>query len=156
MREMYTVLRVTGSTPVTQTAATAINAVSPGTMTPRTPKDGYGAAVEDSNDWDDHVRAIEAFVVAHREALAAAAASGAAVQFDTAIEPDDPRGRLYTSFGCPPEPPPRARRDRSFAGTQLVRNRLTGDSTRLSLRARGVHKLDHRGAVAGGGLLTAR
>jgi hypothetical protein len=101
---MYTVLRITGSGSVTQTAADAINAVSPGTMTPRYfRKDGHSGDVCELINWYDHADAIEEFVVAHHEALAAAAASGANIEFDTGIYPDDPwLGDIVTVFGIAP------------------------------------------------------
>ena len=99
---MLTVLRVTGELAEVEAMVDAINTVSPQTMTPRAWKDGYAATVSDSDDWDDHVRAIEAFVKAHREHLTRAARGGVSIHFDTAIEPDDVRARAYTSFGCSP------------------------------------------------------
>ena len=56
---MLTVLRVTGELAEVGAMVDAINTVSPQTMTPRARKDGYAATVSDSDDWDDHVRAIE-------------------------------------------------------------------------------------------------
>ncbi len=99
---MYTVLRVTGEPADVEVVVDAINTVSPQTLTARARTDGYVAAVSKSHDWDDHVRAIEAFVKAHREQLARAAESGVSIQFDTAIEPADEEARSYKSLGCPP------------------------------------------------------
>lgn len=114
---MFTVLRLIGDSAIASAAADAINAVTPGTIAARNaPDSGYGASVCDSNDWRDHVGAMEAFVGAHGETLAAASKSGVSVEFDTAIEPDDPRGHLYTSFGCPPG----LHRDLGAIGASLV------------------------------------
>jgi hypothetical protein len=114
---MYTVLRLTGEQLTTTAAADAINRVTPGTMSTRKgPSGGYGASVCDSDSWDDHIRALEAFIDNHRDSLSAATASGASAQFDAAIEPEDARGRLYTSFACPPS----LHRDLGAVGASLV------------------------------------
>jgi hypothetical protein len=100
--DMYTVLRVTGDNTVTLTTADAINAVSPGAIKPRHRNDGFAATIIDSGEWRDHVRAIEAFVQAHRDLLADATARGVSVQFDIAIGPEDRLASAFTSVGCPP------------------------------------------------------
>jgi hypothetical protein len=99
---MYTVLRITGDASAAQTTVEAINAVRTGTLSARARDDGFAASITDSVDWSDHVRAIEAFIEAHRVSLADATARGASIQFDAMIESDDVAGHAYTSFGCPP------------------------------------------------------
>jgi hypothetical protein len=113
---MYTVLRMTGDRSKAQVAADRMNAMTTGTVSPRARADGFAATISDSDAWDDHVRALEAFVEAHRESLAAAAESGLSIEVDTMVVTDDVAGRPITSFTCPP----RLHRDLGAVGAALV------------------------------------
>lgn len=107
---------MTGELSKAQVAADAINATMAGTMSHRARGDGFAATVSDSDTWDDHVRALEAFVDAHREPLTAASGSGLSLHFDTMVVPGDVAGRPIVSFTCPP----RLHRDLGEIGAALV------------------------------------
>ena len=99
---MHTVLRITGDLAGARVAAASINAVSDGAMSPRARGDGFVASISDADTWSEHVRALAAFVAAHREALVAASEAGLSLDADTMVEADDVAGRPITSLVCPP------------------------------------------------------
>ena len=99
---MYTVLHLTGERSKAEVAADAINATTAGTVSPRARGDGFAASISDSDRWDDHVRALQSYVDAHREPLMAASGSGLSLHLDTMVvqgdvtgRPEAPRVRLH-------------------------------------------------------------